>query len=211
MNFGFNSNVRAADALYHVQTEDRGVDHPYIDTLVYVGGRVVHRRSTSYKDLIVHVGDTKVFTNLLRTRLSEQHKEVVAQVEAGSLKLDSTASVGSVAAAPPIQPGLTVQLANPASWVASGSITLQISVLCGSEAAGGAELEAFFESASGRSKPCLGKANARGFAEMQFPMPASMSEGATLVIRATLEEDRGELRFRLKPAKNGPVPTTPAA
>ena len=50
MNFGFNSNVRVGDALYHVQTEDRGPSHPYLDTVVYEAGRVVYKRSTSYED-----------------------------------------------------------------------------------------------------------------------------------------------------------------
>jgi len=51
MNFGFNSNVRVGDAVYHVQTEDRGPSHPFLDTVVYVAGRVVHKRSSSYQDL----------------------------------------------------------------------------------------------------------------------------------------------------------------
>ena len=50
MNFGFNSNVRSGDTLYHVQTEDRGPSHPYLDTVVYEAGRVVYKRSTSYAD-----------------------------------------------------------------------------------------------------------------------------------------------------------------
>ncbi len=38
MNFGFNSNVRVGDVMYHVQTEDRGPSHPFLDTVVYHGG-----------------------------------------------------------------------------------------------------------------------------------------------------------------------------
>ncbi len=50
MNFGFNSNVRAGESLYHVQTEDRGPSHPFLDTVVYEAGRVIYKRSTSYAD-----------------------------------------------------------------------------------------------------------------------------------------------------------------
>ena len=49
MNFGFNSNVRIGDAMYHVQTEDRGPSHPFLDTVVYMAGRVIYKRSTSYQ------------------------------------------------------------------------------------------------------------------------------------------------------------------
>ena len=48
MNFGFNSNVRVGEALYHVQTEDRGPTHPFLDTVVYMSGRVVYKRSVGY-------------------------------------------------------------------------------------------------------------------------------------------------------------------
>ena len=50
MNFGFNSNVNVGSTTYHVQTEDRGPSHPFLDTVVYLAGQVVYKRSTSYKD-----------------------------------------------------------------------------------------------------------------------------------------------------------------
>ena len=52
MNFGFNSNVRVGETLYHVQTEDRGPSHPFLDTVVYEAGRVVYKLSTSYQDFL---------------------------------------------------------------------------------------------------------------------------------------------------------------
>ena len=51
MNFGVNSNVRIGEALYHVQTEDRGPSHPFLDTVVYEAGRVIYKKSTSYEEL----------------------------------------------------------------------------------------------------------------------------------------------------------------
>ena len=51
MNVGFNTDVRVGGRSYHVQTEDRGAHHLKIDTAVYVGGRVVHKHSTSYSEL----------------------------------------------------------------------------------------------------------------------------------------------------------------
>ena len=52
MSTGFNSNVEARGAVYHVQTEDRGLQHPFVDTVVLSGGRVVYRRSVGYQDLL---------------------------------------------------------------------------------------------------------------------------------------------------------------
>ena len=52
MNLGHSSNVQVGETLYHVQTEDRGADHPFIDTTVYASGRLLHRRTTSYYDVL---------------------------------------------------------------------------------------------------------------------------------------------------------------
>src|ERR1700688_791040 len=98
MNFGFNSNVRVGGALYHVQTEDRGPTHPFLDTVVYQSGRVVHRRSTSYADYAGST-DAESLAQQLHERLAQQHREVIAGLEAGSLSLATNADDA---------PGLTV-------------------------------------------------------------------------------------------------------
>src|SRR5437879_11041842 len=52
MLFGHNSNVQAGGTNYHVQTEDRGTTNALIDTTVYFNGRVLHRRTNNYFDLL---------------------------------------------------------------------------------------------------------------------------------------------------------------
>src|ERR1700752_2545752 len=84
MNFGFNTNVRVGDAVYHVQTEDRGPSHPFLDTVVYLSGRVVHKRSTNYQNFARERAE-KSLTLWLRDRLSQQHREVIAELEAGTI------------------------------------------------------------------------------------------------------------------------------
>ena len=37
---GFNTDIRHNDKVYHIQTEDKGLQNPYIESLVYVGGAV---------------------------------------------------------------------------------------------------------------------------------------------------------------------------
>lgn len=48
MIFGYNTDVKAGDTVYHVQTEDRGEKNPVIDSTVYVKGRIIDRRRTPY-------------------------------------------------------------------------------------------------------------------------------------------------------------------
>ena len=57
MVFGHNTNVTLGTIIYHVQTEDRGISHALIDTTVYYRGRVLHRRTNSYFDLLPLDGD----------------------------------------------------------------------------------------------------------------------------------------------------------
>src|SRR5437868_5785493 len=90
MNFGSNSNVRVGGSLFHVQTEDRGPVHPFVDTVVYQSGRVVHKRSTSYEDLIDSRVHQDALTQQIRERLALQHREVIGLLEAGTLHLAQT-------------------------------------------------------------------------------------------------------------------------
>jgi hypothetical protein len=84
MLFGHNSNVKVGDATFHVQTEDRGVSTALIDTTVYFGGRVMHRRTNNYHDLIPLDPDRE---EALRLRLDEQHRSTLEDIRSGSLYL----------------------------------------------------------------------------------------------------------------------------
>jgi len=48
MIFGFNTDVTGRDGVYHVQTEDRGTKNPVVESVVYVGGKIIAKRRTSY-------------------------------------------------------------------------------------------------------------------------------------------------------------------
>jgi len=49
---GFNTDVKHDGRVYHVQTEDKGLQNPIIETLIYMGGEILAARRTSYADLI---------------------------------------------------------------------------------------------------------------------------------------------------------------
>jgi hypothetical protein len=204
MNFGFNSNVRVGSALYHVQTEDRGPSHPFLDTVVYLAGRVVHKCSTNYQDVSGSAAVGADLAQQLHERLAQQHREVIAQLEAGTLHLKALADVPAPAAAPAMYESLDVRLLNTKSWLASGNATLEVELRRrgSAEEIGEADIEAFLESAKGRSAPIHASADIQGRATMKFPLPAGVADGTALVIRATDGDLFGELRFRLK-AKRG--------
>jgi hypothetical protein len=84
MLFGHNSNVKVGEATFHVQTEDRGVTTALIDTTVYYMGRVMHRRTNNYHDLVPLDPDRE---EALRLRLDEQHRSTLEDIRSGALYL----------------------------------------------------------------------------------------------------------------------------
>jgi len=100
MSFGFNSNVRVGDVVYHVQTEQRGADGAVLDTVVYIAGRVIHRVKTNLSDRAahgeLHDGQSRQDSALsVGDRVERQHKDVIAQLESGALPWPSGAEPGS--------------------------------------------------------------------------------------------------------------------
>jgi len=204
MNFGFNTNVRVGAAVYHVQTEDRGPSHPFLDTVVYEGGRVIHRRSTDYQDLAELAADSEARQQVLHQRLAQQHRDVIAQLEAGALPPSTQAGRQPQKSVPPIQPGLEVRLLNPGSWLTFSNATLEIEVRRPGMATGAAQdfveakVEAAIEDPGGDSVAFRTKTDPSGHVTLKFPIPSTIAEGAELVIRAAEGSLSTELRFRIR-------------
>jgi len=78
---GFNTDIEFDGVVYHVQTEDKGLDTPLILTLVYVGGAILASKRSPYQDLIKAGFDPLV----LGERLQRQHTLICAAVKAGRI------------------------------------------------------------------------------------------------------------------------------
>jgi hypothetical protein len=84
MVFGHNTNIKLGNVTYHVQTENHGEPLALIDTTVYFRGRVLHRRTNNYYDLLPLTEDTE---QALKLRLDEQHRTVLEEMRNGTLDL----------------------------------------------------------------------------------------------------------------------------
>ena len=204
VNFGFNTNVQLEGALYHVQTEDHSSRHPpYIETTVYLSGQVLHRRTTSYQELI---GGNAASGPLLKHLIERQHRSVVEELRAGRLRLDTHAP--PVVAAP--HPGIRLELLNSTGWLAAGQATLQVAVRGEADHApvAGAAVDVYLE---GALTPAhyVATTDGDGRVELRFPMPPLGPEGGALGIRANASGAQAELRYRLR-AKT-PAPVHPAS
>jgi hypothetical protein len=206
MNFGFNSNVRVGSDTFHVQTEDRGPSHPFLDTVVYLSGRVVYKRSTSYEKF-ASAEEALSLEKKLHERLSQQHREVIAELEAGKLPIHGKEKVPPSTQDAEDLPsddthdGLDLRLLNPKNWFADGNVIFEIELRekNSEQRVGDADVQAFLEQERQRIPFLEVRTDAKGCATLKFPMPSDVKEGSSLVVRATDGARYGELRFRLKP------------
>jgi len=79
---GFNTDIEHDGVVYHVQTEDKGLDSPLILSLVYSGGAVLASKRSRYEDLIATGFNEEVLTK----RLKRQHRLICAAINAGRLE-----------------------------------------------------------------------------------------------------------------------------
>jgi hypothetical protein len=83
MNTGYNTDVRHGEVVFHVQTEDKGISNPFIESLVYVGGQVLASKRASYAEMIAEGKEDKDIVALM----DHQHRTMIAAIRHG--KLDS--------------------------------------------------------------------------------------------------------------------------
>lgn len=77
--FGFNENVSHEGAVFHVQTEAQGAGEPFVETIVYNGGRIFFSKRTLWKDAAGGGLSMKEFA-------TRQHLSAVAAVKTGRIK-----------------------------------------------------------------------------------------------------------------------------
>jgi hypothetical protein len=76
---GYNTDVEHDGVVYHVQTEDKGLETPLILSLVYSGGAILASKRSRYEDLIA----SGFSDEALSERLKRQHLLICAAIHAG--------------------------------------------------------------------------------------------------------------------------------
>lgn len=76
---GYNTDVRYKDWVLHVQTEDKGLANPCIESLIYVGGQVLAAKRINYADLLENGGGEKAISEVM----GRQHKLMIVAIEKG--------------------------------------------------------------------------------------------------------------------------------
>ena len=221
MVLGHNTNVKEDGTLFHVQTEDRGIRNAVLDTTVHCRGRVLHRRTSKYHDLLPLDAERE---QALKTRLDQQHRTVVEELRSGALqvvappmaparpasgsapvltvpaaKLSAKDEPGASVAAVPAANVIAVELLNPRTWLTGKHATLYLVVRhkAGGAAVSNARVAARVAGAAELTEVSA-MSRADGHVHLEFEMPRLASEDAALVIEAVAGDARGQLRFQLR-------------
>ncbi len=195
MIFGYNTDVKSGDVVYHVQTEDRGEKNPVIDSVIYVKGRIVDRRRTPYR-----LGETT--PERLQEMVKQQHRELVDSIRGGTYVLPedpgnlatATATVQKKAETPPT-PVLELTNAN----VIDQDTRLVFRLLVRDRSSGrplaGAVVRALLDPGEGRETRREAIASEQGLAEISFDPPGA--GGGAVLFQAGVNGASEILKFRL--------------
>lgn len=76
---GYNTNVRHAGRLFHIQTEDSGIDHPHVITHLFTEGTILATKKTSYSELV----EAPNREDQIRQLMKDQHKAMFIELRDG--------------------------------------------------------------------------------------------------------------------------------
>src|SRR4051794_1347882 len=102
MIFGFNTDIKHDDVVYHVQSEARTADL-LLQTQVFVRGRCIGKHATSYADKALEPGFSD---DNMHEMLKAQHKNIIEAVKAGTVESLFTPTLSMKPATDPVKSGI---------------------------------------------------------------------------------------------------------
>lgn len=193
MIFGFNTDVKHGDTIYHVQSEARESEL-LLQTQVFVRGRCVGKKAVSYAS----PGQPQFGDAQKEQRLREQHRQVLDAIREGKLEsiLDRQESEALAAIKE-----IDVQWLNAESVHADRNLTMQVRVTEGGSAAPGARLT--FRLARRNATPFYTQVitDAGGAAEIKVEIDEADLPDASVLVQANYQGRTATRKFRLRRAE----------
>jgi hypothetical protein len=198
MIFGFNTDVKHGDTIYHVQSEAREGER-LLQTQVFVRGRCIGKKATSYgaKAGSDKTGEAQLADQQKEQQLREQHRLVLDAIREG--KLDNVLDHPEAEALAAVKE-LDVQWLNAESIHADRNLTMQLRVTEGGAAAPGARLT--FRFARPGESPFYTQAvtDSGGAAEIKIEVEESAMPDSSLLVQANFEGRTATRKFALRKA-----------
>jgi hypothetical protein len=192
MIFGFNTDVKHEDTVYHVQSEARQNEFLF-QTQVFVRGRCIGKRATSYADR----ANQSDFTDKQKEHmLREQHRFVLDSIREGKLEsaLDKRESPESLAAIKQ----LDMQWVNADSIHQEGILLMRLRVTEGGTAIPGAKIVSRFGRSDSEPKFSRALSDEQGTAEIRLNVDEPELEDSAVLVQADYNGQTATRKFRLK-------------
>ncbi len=193
MIFGFNTDVKHGDTIYHVQSEARESER-VLQTQVFVRGRCIGKKATSYgsKSAEVQLGDAQK-----EQQLREQHRLVLDAIREGKLEQALDRPEPEVLAS---VKELDVLWLNSESIHTDRNLTMQLRVTEGGTAASGARLIFRFARPGAAPFYTQAVADSGGAAEIKIEVEEAELPDSSLLVQANFEGRTATRKFLLRKA-----------
>ncbi|HEY6251889.1 MAG TPA: hypothetical protein VI685_18170 [Candidatus Angelobacter sp.] len=189
--FGFNTDVKHGDKVYHVQSEARHSDL-LVQTLVFVKGQCVGKRTVSYAQ---NASKPDFSENVIHELLKTQHRTIVDSITAG--KMDS--ALGAAGDIPDIGgSGLSLTWIKAEPMGASSSLTIQFQVTDSGHGIAGAEVLSRVGTTGEGPVAARGTTDKSGNVEMKIPISDDLRRESAIIVQATHGYKSVTRKFRFK-------------
>jgi hypothetical protein len=186
MIFGFNSVVTREDTVYHIQSEPRERER-LLETQVFVGGRCIGKRATSYDEVFFQPGSIE---DQLHELLRSQHRQVVEAAREGQLD--------KILRIPTTPPELSVDFLNADSVFIDDAVTMRFRVTARGNGVAGANLTSRLRVLEAEPIYSQAVTDATGTAEIRVAMREAALEDADILVEAIHGDRSAWRKFRLK-------------
>ncbi len=189
MIFGFNTDVKHEDTVYHVQSEARQADL-LLQTQVFVRGRCIGKRATSYAEKAADAD----FTDQQKEQiLRDQHRLVLDAIRAGQLDnvIDRTPEPVPVKQ-------LDLQWTNADSIHSERQLSMQLLVTEGGTPVEGARLTVRFARPDATPFYTQVYTDTSGAAEMKIEVDESALTDSSVLVQASYSGRTATRKFQLR-------------
>jgi hypothetical protein len=191
MIFGFNTDARVGDTVYHVQSEAR-VNDLLLQTQVFVKGHCIGKRASSYAERSVQPGFKAEDMHEL---LKQQHRMVLEAVREDRAQdvFCTDGEVQDVNAG-----GLSINWMNSDQSFSGSNAILRMKVLLHHKPIDGALVTARLDFTPDAHIHSQSMSEENGDAEVEIELPADSATETHVLIRAKTDEKSVTRKFRLK-------------
>jgi hypothetical protein len=206
MIFGFNTDIRHEDTIYHVQSEAREGEH-LLQTQVFVKGRCIGKRTVPYGSSAAEGKTTAQNDSQDKDKdqdkdrekmLRELHREVLDAIRGG--KLDSIFDKRETPETLAAVKELDLEWTNAGSVHASGALTMRLRVTEGGVTVEGARLTLRFARPDAAPYYAQVLTGATGSAEMNVQVDEKSLAESSVLVQASFGGRTATRKFNLRNA-----------